>query len=163
MAPDSESSLSSCPASPSSFKSQTKLAEDLLAPAPSLCAICKMPTRLVCRTCKSASYCSTGCQDKDGPLHNLLCKELDVFLTAEPTPADTLETQHKLALLFPAAEKWPKLAWIQIKIGPQTYMKSDLKHESYDVSQHVALVDGAPLAELGEIKERVQCSSNFCN
>lgn len=130
-ASDSEDSSSSISSSPRHSRSLNRVTKDELAPSP--CAICKSATKLVCRTCKSATYCSTQCQAKDEALHNLLCRELVVFMAANPRPVETSDTQHKLGLLFPGTKPWPKLIWVKTMTNRDV---DDDEAMPYDVSRY---------------------------
>lgn len=93
----------------------------------SRCAICGKEADKKCSTCKSAVYCSAGCQKLDWPLNKLLCKKLVNFLQNNPRPiaeegseGEGLEDEsneeswirerkqtmsYKLAILFPVDSK----------------------------------------------------------
>ncbi|KAF8856158.1 hypothetical protein BDZ45DRAFT_675712 [Acephala macrosclerotiorum] len=80
------------------------------------CTICDAETSLICSTCKSASYCSTGCQKKDLPLHKLLCDKLEKFKATHPRPEPTFMSSYKLGILFPTKGKEPELIWVKRKL-----------------------------------------------
>ncbi|TEY58716.1 hypothetical protein BOTCAL_0202g00190 [Botryotinia calthae] len=81
---------------------------DASPPPPALtCTICNLPAK-DCTRCKSAAYCSSGCQTLDWPLHKTLCKKIT---TMSPRPSPT----HKLGILFSPDSEKPELVWVDYK------------------------------------------------
>ncbi|KUJ08180.1 uncharacterized protein LY89DRAFT_725113 [Mollisia scopiformis] len=103
------------------------------------CAMCGGDTELICCICKSASYCSVSCQQKDAPLHKLLCDRFESFLASNPRPADTFKSTYKLAILFPETKKLLELIWIETRL---TYKEEEDKWE-YDCNFDQYIEGGA--------------------
>ncbi|KAF8856157.1 hypothetical protein BDZ45DRAFT_804395 [Acephala macrosclerotiorum] len=91
------------------------------------CGVCGMPTSLICRICKSASYCSLECQAKDSALHKRVCEQLIRLLESNPRPEDEKKpedissTTYKLIFRFDkdgADSHSPQILWAptQLKI-----------------------------------------------
>lgn len=83
-----------------------------MAPKFTTCTVCQKPASQNCAKCQSACYCSRVCQEKDFPLHKLLCSKLKDFIAATPRPSD----MHFLALLLPLSSSTPKLFWVEVEI-----------------------------------------------
>ncbi|KAI0468281.1 hypothetical protein F4859DRAFT_524530 [Xylaria cf. heliscus] len=81
------------------------------------CINCNKQTTLVCNRCKCACYCSQECQQKDLPIHGLLCSDFANFkVTARPTE------DHIRAILFPKGQRIPKITWLDCNpIGLDEY------------------------------------------
>ncbi|KAI1118697.1 hypothetical protein F5Y14DRAFT_399420 [Nemania sp. NC0429] len=69
------------------------------------CTSCEKQGEYTCRGCQYARYCSEECQNKDWPVHQLLCNDL----SGMPRPSNN----HYAAILFPAQEAKPRLIWIE--------------------------------------------------
>ncbi|KAI1077937.1 hypothetical protein F5B20DRAFT_592371 [Whalleya microplaca] len=74
----------------------------------SRCTYCDEPGKNICGQCRTARYCSRGCQAKDWPVHKLLCDTLVEFKNKNrPTP------NHVRGIMFPAEESKPKYVWVE--------------------------------------------------
>lgn len=73
----------------------------------SLCAMCRLPGTLACGGWKSIKYSSATCQKGDWPVHKLICKTFQDFLTTRPT------SEHHSAIYFPADEDTPRFVWLK--------------------------------------------------
>lgn len=73
------------------------------------CVMCNTSKSRPCPSCKSSLYCSVECQERDQPLHDLLCKDYSTFQTRFPRP----DFDHKLALLLPEDSTTPQLVWLE--------------------------------------------------
>ena len=121
------------------------------------CIMCTMNAnaRFQCMSCGEAWYCSTDCQTKDLPTHQLLC---DSFAPNNLTFADVLRPspQHVRAMVWPARSDKPELRWVHVH-----YSSSD-KTKEPSLSLHdpeflsfarniakPALGSGTPLFRMG--------------
>ncbi|KAH7386477.1 hypothetical protein BKA64DRAFT_646032 [Cadophora sp. MPI-SDFR-AT-0126] len=62
------------------------------------CCVCGKPSTKQCSTCSSADYCSSRCESRDLPSHQLLCRDFLDFTSSNPKPS----TNCVLALYFPS-------------------------------------------------------------
>lgn len=72
----------------------------------SSCAICNTAGARACTRCRSISYCSRECQQKDWPSHRLLCAQ---YHTQPPRPSPS----HRRAILLRSEAKTPQLEWVR--------------------------------------------------
>lgn len=71
-----------------------------------LCTMCSNVSIVLCKTCKSAAYCSTECLKADMPIHQILCGEL------QPPPNDAAARR---GIFFPVDGKAPRFVWVTTK------------------------------------------------
>lgn len=72
----------------------------------SSCAICNTAGARACTRCRSISYCSRDCQQKDWSSHRLLCAQ---FHAQPPRPSPS----HRRAILLRPEAKTPQLEWVR--------------------------------------------------
>lgn len=87
--------------------------------SPAGCAVCGTLANLVCGDCKSTTYCSGACQQKDQALHDVLCGKLEAFIENNPRPTDTTKITHKLGLLLRQQHNdydiHPDIIWVEMR------------------------------------------------
>ena len=71
------------------------------------CILCDKSNARLCKQCKSTSYCSKECQQKDWPTHKLLCT---TFCSFDSLRRPSEESYR--AILFSIDEKKPKFIWL---------------------------------------------------
>ncbi|KAI1341252.1 hypothetical protein F5Y15DRAFT_422527 [Xylariaceae sp. FL0016] len=73
------------------------------------CIYCEQPGLHTCGQCQSARYCSRECQEKDWPVHQLVC-----YSYLEFSDAKRPSTHHARAIVFLAEENSkPRFIWIE--------------------------------------------------
>ncbi|KAI0129928.1 hypothetical protein BJ170DRAFT_720002 [Xylariales sp. AK1849] len=94
------------------------------------CIVCDKPGKDRCGKCNEARYCSRECQVKDWSYHKVLCKNFSSFTDSRRPSAD-----HVRGILFSAAERLPKLVWLEQKVrNGETTVMVDQYFSKYSAS-----------------------------
>ncbi|EPE31351.1 HIT/MYND zinc finger-like protein [Glarea lozoyensis ATCC 20868] len=81
-------------------------------PAPK-CKGCSEPSQSVCKGCTSDLYCSTTCQKRCEPMHDIVCAQINKFCTANPSPAGSRSKSYSLAAIFNGTAPNLKFVWLE--------------------------------------------------
>ncbi|KAF2439816.1 hypothetical protein P171DRAFT_329494, partial [Karstenula rhodostoma CBS 690.94] len=75
------------------------------------CGACKKTANLVCDGCKNMTYCSSKCQEKDKPVHDILCSSFQHF-QKRPGP------EFYRGIYFPEQGGVPYFVWLEAEGSP---------------------------------------------
>jgi hypothetical protein len=83
--------------------------------------MCNRQGLISCPICQETLYCSVECQNKDEPVHRLLCPSSKNFNTSNPPPCRDKDWSYKRGILFGADADAPTWVWVKYKKSKYGY------------------------------------------